>query len=252
MPYTMVAWSQSAAKNGLTAVNALSDPGHVSSTGTKITVPAAATSLIGAYALGASVARAQLRSVSLRTKWGNYEVSPVVIAATPSATISDFPLNPSAPLALEPGEDLEAYVDNGNTIARDTLVALLSSDRIAPHSRAFFTARFTGTTTLTAFSWTNVALTSDDAIPSGRYDVLGMRVNSAGAIAARLVIPGQWERPGVIAATAADAGSAQGRFRAGRMGVLGTFDHKSVPSIDVLSSSADTTETILLDLAKVA
>lgn len=252
MPYTMVAWSQSAAKSGMTAVNAVSDPGHVGSSGTKITVPAAATSLVGAYALGASMARAQVRSISLRSKWGNYEVSPVVIAATPSATIADFPLNPGAPLALESGEDLEAYVDNGNVAARDTVFALLSSDRIAPDSRSYFTARFTGTTALTAFSWTNVALTSDDAIPSGRYDVLGMRVFSAGAIAGRLVVPGQWERPGIIAATAADSGSAQGRFRAGRMGVLGTFDHKSVPSVDIFSSSADATETILLDLAKVA
>jgi hypothetical protein len=88
-------------------------------------------------------------------------------------------------------------------------------------------------------------------LPAGSYDIIGMRAVSTGAIAARLVIPGFEWRPGVIAYDA--VGDVElPRFRYGNAGVFGRFTHDSPPTVDFLSVSADTSETVFLDVVKVA
>jgi len=69
-------------------------------------------------------------------------------------------------------------------------------------------------------------------------------------IAARLVFPGYSWRPGVIGRTSASQPDIE-IFRYGKFGVFGEFDHNRPPTVDFFSSSADTSETVYLDLVKV-
>jgi hypothetical protein len=78
-----------------------------------------------------------------------------------------------------------------------------------------------------------------------------MRAESAGAIAARLVLPGSAYRPGVIAY---DAGSDVEieKFRMGNNGSLGEFSHQFIPAAEFFAASADTSEVVYLDVIKIA
>jgi len=102
-----------------------------------------------------------------------------------------------------------------------------------------------------ANAWTNGALTFSQTLPRGTYQIVGMRANSAGLRAARLVVPGYSWRPGCIGCDA-DSDLAADRFRHGKAGVWAEFSHDAPPTVDFFSASADTAQVVLLDLIKTA
>jgi hypothetical protein len=111
-----------------------------------------------------------------------------------------------------------------------------------------FTIQATATITTVANTWTSGALTFDQTLPAGRYSVIGMHAFGTGLISARLILPGQHNRPGCIAGQTA-GNSGHKMFRMGRMGEYGTFRNTSLPALDVLKGSAAATScTVLLDL----
>jgi hypothetical protein len=249
MPFTLVAWTQSQDTGGvLTNVAALADQ-HVTVSGNNIRVPAL-SQLAGYYANGTTISRAQISSPSLRRK-ALIDIEPIDISAEPSA---NPPMHDrfSSPIPLEADEDLTALVAEGAAGAEyEHVLAWLCDGPITPVTGEVFTVRATGTTTLTAYAWTNCALTFSQTLPTGRYQVVGARGLSAGAIAFRLVFPGGTWRPGGIGCDAAsDLNPAKQRM--GGWGVWGEFAHTAPPTVDFLSVSADTSEVVHLDLIKVA
>lgn len=113
-----------------------------------------------------------------------------------------------------------------------------------------FTVRGTATTTLTANVWTNGVITLDQDLPRGRYSMVGMRARSAGLVAARCAFVGGKWRPGCIGSIA-QADLEHTMFRHGGLGSWGEFEDIETPTIDFLSTSADTAETVYLDLIQV-
>jgi hypothetical protein len=109
----------------------------------------------------------------------------------------------------------------------------------------------TTSVTLSAYAWTNAALTFSQTLPMGRYQVVGMRARSTGLIAARLVFVGFSWRPGCVGHDAV-SDIDNDVFRQGRLGVWGEFEHDTPPTVDFLSVSADSNPTVWLDLIKVA
>ena len=156
------------------------------------------------------------------------------------------------PLSLVTGELGQAFVEsNTGSAAFQWLGLWLSDGAIQPVVGEMFTNRFTNTDTLTVDAWTNGQITPQDRLPAGRYSVVGMRYVGAGAVAARLVFPGQiGYRPGVLGC---DSDSdIDGTIRIGAMGSLGEFPHNELPSVDFLSISGDSAQDIYLDLIKIA
>src|SRR6266702_3005832 len=202
--FTVVAWSASVDQAALAAIAAVADP-HVRINGNDVIVPTEIANLVGAYANGVNITRAQLVSPSLR-RLLNPEIAPVDINALPTTPFRFC--------------DVRAV-------------------------------RVSATTTLVAFVWTNGAITFDQSLPAGRYQLVGARFNSAGLIAYRCVIPGYEWRPGGIGVTV-DSGAEGNIFRQGNFGVWGEFAHNTPPTIDFLSATADTSETGELDLIKLA
>ena len=249
MAFSLICYSESQDTSGsLTNVAALTDP-HIRVIGDDVVVPDDINYLAAAYAVGASLTRASVVSPSIRRRYP-HEVTPLDANTNPSSQFVFQPL--SSPIQLDGGEALNFQVaENGAGAVRDSGLVWLSDGPFAPVTGSeVFTIRATGSTTLSAFAWTNCALTFNDTLPAGEYAVVGLQAASAGGIAARLVFTGSPWRPGVICTTTSTV-VGNPLFRYGNMGVFGTFAHNTPPTVDFLSSSADTSETIFLDLVMI-
>ena len=232
------------------ALNAVPDQ-HVRVVGDDIQIPT--LSNVVAIAAGVETAaanRARLVSPSLRVR-SNFQITPTngqaAAAVEPNDAHNVVDLRTS-PLALVVGEQLnvEAFA-NPAAAQVQWGVVWLADGPIVPINGAIFTVRTTSATALVAGTWTNVAITFDEDLPRGRYQLVGMRPVSAGIIAARAVFVGGSARPGVLGCDAVtDYGHEM--WRLGQMGVFGEFEDVEPPTMDALAVSADATQEYWLDL----
>lgn len=114
-----------------------------------------------------------------------------------------------------------------------------------------YTLRAIATGTLVVETWTNVGpLTFTNQLPNGLYSIVGASFFSAGAIAGRIILENWPWRPGAFAIQA--LGNMTDRlFRMGNLGDWGHFHNTALPIIEMLSTSADVSEEITLDLVKI-
>jgi len=155
------------------------------------------------------------------------------------------------PLQLVAQESLNAETNSNPAAAQiQWTVVWLGDGPVAPAVGKIYSTIATGTTTLVASTWTNVAITLDEDLPRGRYQLVGLRARSAGLVAARAVfIGGRW-RPGVLGVDA-QTDLEHPMFRYGGLGVFGEFEDVDLFSIDCLSVSADAAEDFVMDLIQV-
>ena len=152
------------------------------------------------------------------------------------------------PLIFRPKEIINADIHSDPTAAARQWVLLWLSD--APPAEVnlqTWTVRAVGTTVLVAGAWTAGTITLDDSLPAGRFNVVGFRARSTTLVAARLVFPGSAWRPGALGCTAQND-FAHPMFRAGGLGVLGSFDLDTIPQVEYLANAADAAETVYLDI----
>ena len=248
MSFSLVAWSESQDTAGvLTNVAAVADQ-HITTDGDDVLVPSFAPNLAGVFAIGATISQAQISSPTLR-KGLLYDISPLNVGAEPvnRPYLHERFRNP---IALTPGEGLRALVAEGAAGAeQETVLVWLQSEFEEAPGGEILTVRATATATLTAYAWSLCSLTLSQQLEAGRYAIVGMKAVSAGAIAARLVIPGSEYRPGVVAADSEGDVSVNDQ-RYGIHGVFGEFEHTFPPQVEFFSVSADTAETVYLDLIK--
>ena len=195
--FTLVGYTESQDSASLTNVAALADP-HIRVSGDDVIVPSGLAYVGGVYAIGASITRAQLVSPSIRRRYP-FETVPVEIAAEPADPVKYFPMFDN-PIALDPDESLNFQAaENGAGAQQSSGFVWLCDGAIAPITGAeIFTIRATNTSTLTAYAWTNGALTYNDTLPAGDYALVGARGSSAGLIAFRFVFSQYAWRPGAI------------------------------------------------------
>jgi len=248
--FTLVGYSESISPNVLQNVAGIPDP-HVTVDGDDIIVPAFANMILGCWGCGTTLDRVKLVSPELR-KITNVEISPLNRGEQNTLDPVRLALYKENPIQLATAEALNGQAIHSAAAAeQQTIVVALCDGRPTPVEGANIrTVRCTSKVTLTAYQWTNGAIEFDETLPSGTYRIVGMRAESAGLIAARLVLVGYHYRPGVPGVQTALHKEAE-QFRMGRMGVFGEFEHTTPPTVDFLSSSADTSEVVLLDLVKV-
>ena len=247
--FTLVGWNENINTAVLDYITALADP-HVRVVGDDILVPEL-SSLMGCFALGTTMTQAQLSSPSLR-RLSLMDIEPVNVGAEPvdtqfPGTFHDYF---DRPIPLEQSEALNALINQAlGGAERETVLAWLGDGVDAVPDGQMFTSRFTNADTLVAYTWTAGALVFTQAIPAGRYAVVGARARSAGLIAFRLMFPGGNWRPGAIGVDAA-ADNECLRFRSGGAGVWGEFEHDLPPVVEFLSVSADAAQVVHLDLVQ--
>lgn len=237
-----------ATSTALGNVAAASDPVAAVS-GNFMYVPAL-SNLIGAYAIGATLGRAQLQSPSL-VAFAPYDISPVD-AGTDPATPLPITLHPASPLKLVTDEPLQALVTN-TVNETDTVFVFLSDGALAPVSGAILRVRATFTSSATGYSWQNSTITLTNQLAEGTYNLVGARAEGVHALAARFVFPGSNNayRPGFIC-TGTKAKIEPREFRNGELGVWGTFSNRVLPTVDCMTDGNSETVTLILDLIKTA
>jgi hypothetical protein len=244
--FTTVAYTAAAAgiNAALTALAAAADP-HVRIVGNDIYVPVDFKYLWGGYAVGPTLTRAQLSSPSLRRTLLP-EIAPLDVGAALPASPRKIFLFDDSPIQLDGGEALDANITN-TASDRETVLVWLGPGASKPDTRPFFTLRVTATPTAVAGVWTNGAITFDQTLPAGRYDLVGARFRSTNLIAFRFVFVGGTYRPGAVG-YAATTSLDYDKFRSGNLGIWGNFAHNAPPTVDFLANAADSSFTGELDL----
>jgi len=219
-------------------------------TGNGVIVDPAHTYLMGVHTQGPTMTRCQLDSPTLRRVL-NYEVSPIELAAVAAHGETDSYLFCDQPIKLGQNEELDVEITN--TAQDHEYVGLMMGDGpIKPVSVQSYRARFTGSTTVTANAWSTCTLTSDQGLQPGTYDVIGVRCKSATGVFFRLVFANQVARPGgkcIQVATVQGVVQQQGnKFGSPNFGIWGTFAFNLVPNLEILCDSADTAQSLDLDL----
>lgn len=248
MPQDLIAYSESQDSATLTEIAAVPDP-HRTVVGDNITVPKGLGNIGAAKGLGVNATQIEISSPSLQNRVP-LNLAPLDVSAEPTSNGAwqDFF---GRPIGLDEGEQLSTLMaEDGAGATRATCLIWLVDAALTPIAAGeVLTVRATATTTLVANTWTNGAITLDDRLAVGEWALVGMRAEAAGLIAARAVISGQGPRPGVIGNDAV-SDIMPNMFRHGMIGEWGTFVHDEAPTIDFLSVSADTAETLWLDVIK--
>lgn len=210
--------------------------------------PQVLTSLIGTYALGSTILRAQLQSPSL-IAIQPYDILPVDANTDPASPLP-IHLHPTSPIKLVTDEPVQALITSSGNNA-ETVAMWLSDGPITPVTGAIIKARVTATSSATGYSWQNAALTFTNALAEGTYQLVGARFEGANLIAARFVFPGATVnvRPGIICTGTASKLEIN-EFRNGYLGVWGTFTNRVPPTVDFMSDGSSNSVVGVLDLIK--
>lgn len=256
MPQHLAGWLEDIDPAGLFVnLTALADQ-RLFTQGDDLRVPPLNLVFAGAAGMdGVVEPRARVTSPTL-DELTRYEIAPVnsqdAAAVEPDSPqkVDDMRLSP-AQLGVD--EILQAEILSNPAAAQDQWVLLWFADQVPTQVTGGrpFTARMTGTTTLTVNVWSFVDMVLDDNIPPGRYQVLGLRPESLGCVAGRIVFrTGEFWRPGALGVdTVLDIQHPM--FRHGALGVWGEFPFTQLPAIEFLSVIADTVETVHIDLVRI-
>lgn len=243
----VVAFGSSISNTGaLIQVNGIAD-GIIPPANNGFLIPPAYKYILGVAAVGASLTRAQLGSAAFRD-YGNMDMEPINIG-----TLFESPVRwqnwMDNPLPIAGPVELDAYCAQGGAGAEtDYLVAWLWDGQLAQPKRRPLSVHATASVTLVANAWSKVAITLDNPLDQGTYALVGLRAKSAKGLVAR-VIPNDnsTNRCGVLMTQAAD-GLDWDPARMGGLGTFTTFTNYNVPTFELLSSAADTSEEFILDL----
>ena len=219
--------------------------------GDNLRVPSGLSNLVGYAALAdaTAYAYAKIDSPSLRMMFPNY-VTPREMGAI-FVSPQQQTMFPRSPIPLVGDEDMQ-WINNSDAAGAIAEYGFVwfSDGPIAPVEGRIHTIRATSAITAVAGTWVNGALTFNEALPFGRYAIVGMRCHGPTTIAGRLVFVGGPWRPGVIAVGDKEPADHP-LLRFGKMGVWGEFDSVAPPSVDIIGS-AGTAQIFHLDVIKLS
>jgi len=252
MTMHLVAYGKSITTKGTSQAITPVPDNTVTISGNHIYVPDKYNQLVyaGALTKGAQAfTTAQLQSPSLRDMFYP-DISPLHLGTnfTGAQQVTDYS---QTPIPLVTNEGLDFYSDgggDGSTAQYAYGLAWLADGAVQPAKGEMVTVRCTAAITLSSATWVNGVLTISQTLPVGNYDVVGMRAEGSGLVAARLAFIGQSAvtRPGVTGVASPQI--IQGnQFRYGNAGVFGTFNSITPPSLDALGDTG-TAQVVYLDL----
>ena len=248
--FTTIAFVEKAARaaaayNEIAAIN----DAHITVSGDDIQLPSLSQIVLvcgGLSTTGDTAKAMRLTTPSMREK-ALFQIAPFNwITADGVAE----PLDPTRlvdmrdnPMVLVPREKLNAQESGIKLVTNASwVVVMLADGPIVPVKGPMFTVRAVGVSAAVVDSWASSALTFDEDLPAGRYQIVGFRPVSPNIVAARLVFVGGGWRPGAIGCDhAADVHSDI--FRYGKFGVFGEFEDLEPPTVEILALVADAAAT---------
>lgn len=202
--------------------------------------------------VGTSLVQGEFQAPSLRD-YGNLDTQPVNIgtAFESPPRVDDFSRK-MIPAAISEEWDAFAAQNNGSNPERETCILWSSNGNIDPiPPKKIVQLHWTASITLVANKWSLIQMTLSQPLASGQYAIVGARCLSAGALAFRFVPSGSaqatFARPGGIGVQAEDQMDWPLQRRGG-WGKWLDFTNVTVPQVEVLSLSADTSEEGDIDI----
>lgn len=255
----LIAWFESQDSATLVDVNNLADTSITREGADGYQIPSLTPELFAGAALGVSLTEARFTAPSLERSRSTVNVWPKADAAESFALTHPQIWMPRRSIPLDPGEVLrfQAAEDGGAAAVAYGLAFLKGAgDLPSMPPGPIIQARATSASTLTVDIWNTVDYTLEQELSAGEYAVVGFISTGVSQIAARLVIPGASNRPGLPAFIGATTNVAQNAD----FGILdklmyynmGQFKHTALPSLEVLASAADTAEEVQFLLVKVS
>lgn len=222
--------------------------------GNNLLIPATYNQLFGAagFATAAStVTTMQIQAPSLREVFYP-NVMPIVLGATFSGLPAVYEAFDN-PLPLETNEGLNLYSDAllATPTGQQGAVVFLSDGKRTPVTgQRIYTMKCTAAVQCAVNAWVNGPLTFNQTLPVANYDVVGMRAEGTGLYAARINFIGASAitRPGCPGVSGPSQMDLYD-FRMGRVGVWGSFNSLTPPSIDFFGGTS-TAQVIYLDLVQ--
>lgn len=160
---------------------------------------------------------------------------------------------PYRPFTFRNQEEVTCLVDTGGTAAAVEIVVCSFSNGIdAIPQGEELTIKFTSSTAAVANQWTLVTLALSQVLPEGAYAMIGSEVVSTNAIAHRWTFWGQFYRPGFPSATSFTNVQQYPGIRDYRNGLLGKFSNVTLPNLEVLCNTTDSSHTGFMHVLKVA
>ena len=246
--FTLAAFSASIATGApLLQVNALADQ-HLNVYSNSIAVPEEMPNIFMMSALAANLTRAQFQSPSLRRIFLE-ELNPLIVSAIATTPQGVYYLGGDV-LPLNPNELLQFWAAQNAVGAQQVtgLVWLCDTPPAPIDATDVHTLRITASGTAVANAWTNMALSFDQTLPAGRYQLVGARMRSTNMQAFRFVIRGYPWRPGVMGNVNVGDQTLPSNFRRGELGVWAEFTNLVQPTMDVLCNAGDSSFTGELDV----
>lgn len=248
MTIHLAAFAESIAPNdALINIAAVQDD-TVFTSGDDIRVPGDLPFIMGVAGLNDTDGEVQMQvqSPSLR-RVTNINVIPFGLGQV-FGVVPEYDLFPENPIPVDADEAINFLSENSDAVGALNYGLVWFSD--GPQTLvngASFPIRAVMSVTGVATSWINGALTFSTDLPVGNYDVVGMRAQAAGLVAARLnFVGGSW-RPGCVGQVLDTAQNIM-QLRHGRTGIWGTFHTNTPPTVDILAAAAAITPEIFLDI----
>lgn len=201
-----------------------------------------------ASALSADLQRARINVPSLR-QVGRPHLAPTNSSATVPSPVNLYdPLD--TPLIVPRGDEFAVEAIHGNAGAQVVnIFTWIQFGYKAIPSGQRYRIRFTSTITGSTTAWASGALTPEEVLPGGTYQVVGMDVVGANILAGRLIYPGGGYRPGCLARNA--VGSIRSNvFSNGDLGCYGAFENVALPSLEIFCVGASASQECYLDLIR--
>lgn len=206
--------------------------------------------VVGIYGSSATIQRCRITSPKLRQVYIPY-VFPLNGALLPAQDPNMMDLR-NNPMELRGLERFVPEVTSGIACGSEQAYVVMfcqQQSSVAPSGEKY-TLRATGTTTLVQATWVDVPLTFDQQIARGRYAIVGGHLQSATAIAWRLILENQVDRPGGLGQALLTSRSHK-MFRCGGLGNWGEFFSTGLPRLQVLANAGDTAQSLFLEVVRV-
>lgn len=160
----------------------------------------------------------------------------------------------SSPMVIKALEEITLFVFQNAGAAQQVLATagLMWQAVPAPLGNTW-TLRATSATAAVINAWTQIALTFQNALPTGQYAVTGLTHFSATGIAARLIIENQVPRPGTMSIQAL-GNEELWTFRGygpEDLGTWGVFHNYNMPLCEVFCTGADASHEVYLDIVRI-
>ncbi|MDE2106922.1 MAG: hypothetical protein KGL39_57440 [Patescibacteria group bacterium] len=203
-------------------------------------------SILGAFVMGANLSRAQFSIPSYRDI-ALPDLHPLQVASAVPTRPNWIDLR-NTPFIVRTAEPLAMLTSNsaGTADAQYGAVLLTPTGLDPVPAGRYVQVRFTATITATANAWTLGQLSPSQNLPPGTYTVIGGQFQSATAVLARLVFPGQVARPGILGTTSVGNIGILNEMP-GALGAWGRFNTVVYPQLEIVCTAADTAQTVTLD-----